>query len=485
MNNAVFKINTPANEPILGYLKGSREQKALTEELNRQTETVIEIPLIINGQEIKTGKTGEFRMPCDHHHVMARYHMAGEKEVKMAIDAACQAQLSWEKVPWTDRAAVALKIARLISDKYRFVLNAATMLGQGKNIFQAEIDSVCETVDFLRFNAAFMSQIYAEQPNSDATQMNRLEYRPLEGFVLAISPFNFTAIASNLSMAPAIMGNAVVWKPATAAILSNYYLMKIYKEAGLPDGVINFLPGQGSVIGNTVFADPRLAGIHFTGSTSTFNSFWQEIAKNLSNYRTYPKIVGETGGKDFIVVHSSADIEAAATGIVRGAFEYQGQKCSACSRVYAPASIWPEIKNRALNMLAEIKVGDVRDYNNFVNAVIDEKSFDSIMSYIERAKADKSAKIIAGGKGNKEKGWFIEPTIIETTDPNFLTMREEIFGPVVTVYVYEDAKYEETLKLCDSTSPYALTGAVFARDRMAILKACDLLRYSAGNFYIN
>lgn len=485
MNNAIFKINIPANEPILGYLKGSREQNALTEELKKQSETIIEIPLIINGQEIKTGKMGEFTMPCDHKHVLARYHMAGENEVKMAIDAACKAQKTWEAFSWQDRAAIAMRIARLISEKYRYVMNAATMLGQGKNIFQAEIDSTCETVDFLRFNASFMSQIYSEQPLSDASQMNRLEYRPLEGFVFALSPFNFTAIASNLSMAPAIMGNTVVWKPATTAILSNYYLMKIYHEAGLPDGVINFLPGSGALIGKQIFSDPRLAGIHFTGSTSTFNSLWKEVAKNLDSYRSYPKLVGETGGKDFIFIHESADLAAAATGVVRGSFEYQGQKCSACSRVYAPASKWPQLKTRILNMVSEIKMGDVRDYNNFVNAVIDENSFDSIMSYIERARKDKSAKILAGGKGDKAKGFFIEPTVIETTDPNFLTMREEIFGPVVTVYVYDDEKYAETLELCDSTSPYALTGAVFARDRLAVIKACETLKYAAGNFYIN
>lgn len=485
MNNAIFKINIPANEPILGYLKGSKEQIALTEELKKQSETIIEIPLIINGQEIKTGKMGEFTMPCDHKHVLARYHMAGENEVKMAIDAACKAQKIWEAFSWQDRAAIAMRIARLISEKYRYVMNAATMLGQGKNIFQAEIDSTCETVDFLRFNASFMSQIYSEQPLSDASQMNRLEYRPLEGFVFALSPFNFTAIASNLSMAPAIMGNTVVWKPATTAILSNYYLMKIYHEAGLPDGVINFLPGSGALIGKQIFSDPRLAGIHFTGSTSTFNSLWKEVAKNLDNYRSYPKLVGETGGKDFIFIHESADIAAAATGVVRGSFEYQGQKCSACSRVYAPASKWPQLKTRILNMLSEMKMGDVRDYNNFVNAVIDENSFDSIMSYIERAKKDKSAKILAGGKGDKTKGFFIEPTVIETTDPNFLTMREEIFGPVVTVYVYDEEKYAETLELCDTTSPYALTGAIFARDRLAVIKACETLKYAAGNFYIN
>lgn len=485
MNNAIYKINLPANEPIYGYLKGSKEQTALTAELKRQSETVIEIPLIINGKEVKTGKIGEFTMPCDHKHVLARYHMAGEKEVQMAIDAACQAQKIWENIPWQDRAAVALKIARLIAEKYRYQINAATMLGQGKNIFQAEIDSACETIDFLRFNASYMSQIYSEQPLSDASQMNRLEYRPLEGFIFAVSPFNFTAIASNLSMSPAIMGNTVVWKPATTAILSNYYLMKIYQEAGLPDGVINFLPGSGSLIGKVVFQDPRLAGIHFTGSTSTFNNLWNEVAKNLPNYRSYPKLVGETGGKDFIVVHESADMAAAATGIVRGGYEYQGQKCSACSRVYAPASKWPDLKNRIMNMMSEMKMGDVRDYSNFVNAVIDKNSYDSIMDYINKAKEDKSAKILAGGKGSCEKGYFIEPTLIETTDPNFLTMREEIFGPVVTVYVYEDSKYLETLELCDSTSPYALTGAIFAVDRVAVQQACDKLRYSAGNFYIN
>ncbi len=485
MNNAIYKIGLPANEPILGYLEGSKEREALTAELKKQSENVIEIPLIIDGKEVKTGKMGEFTMPCDKGHVLARYHMATENEVKMAVEAACKAQKKWEAVPWQDRAAVSLKIARLIAEKYRYVINAATMLGQGKNIFQAEIDSACETIDFLRFNASYMSQIYSEQPMSDASQMNRLEYRPLEGFVFAISPFNFTAIASNLSMSPAIMGNAVVWKPATTAILSNYYLMKIYQEAGLPDGVINFLPGSGSLIGNVVFNDPRLAGIHFTGSTWTFNSLWQEISKNLDKYRSYPKIVGETGGKDFIVIHESADIEAAATGVVRGAFEYQGQKCSACSRVYAPASKWPELKNKILNMVSRIKMGDVRDYENFINAVIDEKAYDSIMDYIEKAKNAKDAKILAGGNGSKDKGYFIEPTVIETTDPKFLTMREEIFGPVVTIYVYEDSKYEEALELCDQTSPYALTGAVFARDRLAVLAACDKLRYAAGNFYIN
>jgi len=485
MNNAIFKMVAPANEPIYGYMKGSKEEKALTAELQRQSESVIEIPLIIDGKEVKTGKMGEFRNPCDHKQILARYHMATEKEVKMAIEAACKAQKTWENVPWQDRAAIAMKIARLLAEKYRYRVNAATMLGQGKNIFQAEIDSACETIDFLRFNASFMAQIYSEQPNSDVGQMNRLEYRPLEGFVFAISPFNFTAIASNLSMSPVIMGNVVVWKPATTAILSNYYLMQIYKEAGLPDGVINFLPGSGATIGGAVFADPRLAGIHFTGSTWTFNSLWNSISQNLANYRSYPKIVGETGGKDFIFVHESADIEAAAVGIVRGGFEFQGQKCSACSRVYAPASKWPDLKNRILNILAEVKMGDVRDYKNFVNAVIDDKSFDSIMGYIEKAKADKSCKILAGGKGDKSKGYFIEPTIIETTDPNSLTMREEVFGPVVTIYVYEDSKYEETLQLCDQTSPYALTGAVFARDRLAVLKACELLKYAAGNFYIN
>ncbi|MBU1109260.1 MAG: L-glutamate gamma-semialdehyde dehydrogenase [Candidatus Riflebacteria bacterium] len=485
MNNAIFKMVPPANEPIYGYRKGSKEELALTAELQKQSENIIEIPLIIDGKEVKTGKMGEFRNPSDHKQILARYHMATEKEVKMAIEAACKAQKAWGDTPWQDRAAVAMKIARLLAEKYRYQVNAATMLGQGKNIFQAEIDAACETIDFLRFNATFMTQIYSEQPNSDVGQMNRLEYRPLEGFVFAISPFNFTAIASNLTMSPVIMGNVVVWKPATTAILSNYYLMQIYKEAGLPDGVVNFLPGSGATIGAGVFADPRLAGIHFTGSTWTFNSLWSEISKNLANYRSYPKIVGETGGKDFIFIHESADIETAAVGVVRGSFEYQGQKCSACSRVYAPASKWPDLKNRILNMVADIKMGDVRDYKNFVNPVIDEKSFDSIMGYIEKAKADKSAKILAGGNGDKSKGYFIEPTVIETTDPNFLTMREEIFGPVVTIYVYEDSKYEETLALCDQTSPYALTGAVFARDRLAVLKASEMLKYAAGNFYIN
>lgn len=485
MNNSILRISTPSNEPVLTYLKGSPEEIALAKELKRQTDTVVDIPLIINGKEVNTGKVGEVRMPCDHSHVLARYQMATEKEVQMAIDAACAAQKQWEETPWQDRAAIALKIAELISKKYRPLINAATMLGQAKNIYQAEIDSACEAIDFLRFNASYMSEIYAQQPASDHTQMNRLEYRPLEGFVFAVSPFNFTAIASNLPMSPAIMGNVVVWKPATTAILSNYYLMKVYKEAGLPDGVINFLPGTGRVISDVIFADPRLSGIHFTGSTSTFQTLWKNVSDNLNKYRSYPKIVGETGGKDFIFIHKSADVQQAAVGIVRGAFEYQGQKCSACSRVYVASSIWPEIKSRALSMLSEIKTGDVRDYKNFHNAVIDKKSYDSIISYIERVKDEKTSTIIAGGKGDSSKGYFVEPTIIETTNPKSLTMCEEIFGPVLTVYVYEDDKYEETLKLCDDTSPYALTGAVFSQERAPILKALELLRFSAGNFYIN
>ena len=485
MNNSVFKFAAPANEPIKAYLKGSAEEVALTKELQKQSDNVIEIPLIIGGKDIKTGNIKEFTMPCDHKHVLARYHTPTEKEVQMAIDAACEARTKWEKVPWQDRAAVAMKVAQLISEKYRYVMNASTMLGQGKNIYQAEIESACETIDFLRFNAYFMGQIYSDQPKSDAAQMNRMEYRPLEGFIFAVSPFNFTAIASNLSMAPALMGNATVWKPATSAILSNYYLMKIYEEAGLPPGVINFLPGSGSVISGAVFKDPRLAGVHFTGSNGTFNRLWKDVANNLETYNTYPRIVGETGGKDFIVVHNSADTQQAAVGIARAAFEYQGQKCSACSRLYVPSSKWPDLKNRLLNIVSDIKMGDVKDYENFMNAVIDEKAFDSIMGYINKVKEEKCSTFLAGGKGDKSKGYYIEPTVIETTDPKSLTMQEEIFGPVLTVYVYEDEKFEETLQLCNETSPYALTGGIFSRDRYAINKALDTLRYAAGNFYIN
>lgn len=486
MNSSVFRFEKPKNEPVLGYAPNSPERLELVAELERMSSQEIEIPLIIGGKEVRTGNTGKVVMPHDHNHVLATYHLAGEKEVKMAIEAAVEARKQWEKIPWVERASIAVRVAELIAKKYRAVMNAATMLGQSKNAYQAEIDSACETIDFLRFNAYFMSQIYSDQPMSPTTDIiNRMEYRPLEGFVFAVTPFNFTAIASNLCMSPAIMGNAVVWKPATTAILSNYYLMKIYKEAGLPDGVINFIPGKGSVIGKEIFAHREFAGVHFTGSTWTFNTFWSEIAKNLPNYRSYPKIVGETGGKDFVMVHPSADAQQVAVALVRGAFEFQGQKCSAASRAYLPKSLWYAVKDSIGKMLTDIKVGDVRSFSNFVNAVIDEAAFDSITGYIEKARNTKDAEIVFGGTYDKSKGYFIQPTIILANDPHFVTMEEEIFGPVLTIYVYEDDKYLETLELVDTTSPYALTGSIFSNDRYATEVAFEKLKYAAGNFYIN
>jgi len=485
MNNANFEFREPKNEPILSYAPGTPERKLLQEELERQYKKTVEIPLIIGGKEVKTGNLGKVVMPTEHGHVLATYHKVGEKEVKMAIEAAMKAKKQWENTPWIERASVMMKAAELLAKKYRYLLNAATMLGQGKNPFQAEIDSACEAIDFLRFNAYFASKIYSQHPMSDNTTINRTEYRPLEGFVYAISPFNFTAIACNLNISPVLMGNVTIWKPATTAILSNYYLMKVFKEAGLPDGVINFLPGSGSVISDTVFASKDFAGVHFTGSTSTFNAFWNTIGKNVGNYRTYPKIVGETGGKDFIFAHHSADPKELAVAMVRGSFEYQGQKSSAASRAYIPKSLWSKTLKEIYEMMKTVKMGDVRDFTNFVNAVIDEKSFDNIAKYIDKAKKSPDAEIVLGGKYDKSVGYYIEPTIIQAKVPNYETLEIELFGPVMTVYVYEDKKYTETLHLCDETSPYALTGSIFANDRNAVIEAFDILRYAAGNFYIN
>ncbi|HNY62432.1 MAG TPA: L-glutamate gamma-semialdehyde dehydrogenase [Bacteroidales bacterium] len=485
MNNALFNFREPSNEPIYSYAPGSPERALLQEELERQYNQVIEIPIIIGGKEIKTNKMGKVVMPCDHGHVLAHYHMVTEKEVKMAIDAAMEAKKSWEQIPWIERASIMMKAAELLSKKYRYILNAATMLGQGKNAYQAEIDSACEAIDFLRFNTFYASQIYAQQPISDNSAINRTEYRPLEGFVYAISPFNFTAIACNLSISPVLMGNVVVWKPATTAVLSNYYLMQLYKEAGLPDGVINFLPGSGATISDTVFASPDFAGVHFTGSTRTFNAFWKTIGENVGNYRTYPKIVGETGGKDFIFAHHSAAVKELAVAIVRGAFEYQGQKCSAASRAYIPKSLWGKTFEYIKEMAQTMKMGCSRNFSNFITAVIDEKAFDSMAGYIDRANAASDAEIVLGGGYDKSKGYFVEPTIILTTNPQYESMVEEIFGPIITIYLYDDDKYEETLALCDATSPYALTGSIFAQDRYMMHKAFEMLRYSAGNFYLN
>ena len=485
MNNAIFNFTEPANEPVLDYLPGSRERELLERELREQGNKVLEIPLIIGGKEIRTGKIGKIVNPADHNQVLATYHMATDKEVIMAIDAALAAKEDWMTLAWMERAAIMAKAADLISTRYRSRINAATMLGQGKNLFQSEIDAICEVVDYLRFNNYFASMIYMDQPRSGNGSINRLEYRPLEGFVYAITPFNFTAIATNLNASVVLMGNTTVWKPASTAVLSNYFIMKVYEEAGLPAGVINFVPGSGSLISSIVLKHRDLAGIHFTGSNATFNTLWKQVSENLSVYKSYPKIVGETGGKDFIFAHGSADPLALATAIVRGAFEYQGQKCSAASRAYIPQSIWEVTRDHILRMISEIRIGNVTDLNNFVNAVIDESSFDRIMSYIGKAEASDKAEIIAGGKGNKSKGFFIEPTVIVAKDPHFITMEEEIFGPVMTIYVYDDDKFEETLKLCDETSPYGLTGAIFSCDRYALVKACRVLRYAAGNFYYN
>ena len=485
MNNAIFPFKQPANEPVYGYLEGSKERQLLLDEVKKQSNQQIEIPLIIGGKEIKTGKLGKVVMPHNHSHTLAIYHKAGEKEIKMAIDAALDAHSDWNSQHWTTRASIMLKIAELITVKYRAKLNAATMLGQSKNIYQSEIDAVCETADFLRFNVSFASEVYKTQPLSSFNQLNRMEYRALEGFVFAVSPFNFTSIASNLNMAPIMMGNTTLWKPATTALLSNYYLMEIFMEAGVPAGVINFVPGSGALIGSTVTSAKELAGIHFTGSNGTFNTLWKSVANNLEHYKSYPRLVGETGGKDFVFVHPSADPEEVAVGAFSGAFEYQGQKCSAASRMYVPESLWNEVKQKMVELSNSVKIGDPRDSSNFINAVIDESSFDNIVSYIEYAKNSENAELVFGGSYDKSKGYFISPTMFKTNDPNFKTMEEEIFGPVLTAYVYKDSEVDKALEMCDSTSPYGLTGAIFGRDRMEVVKACSKLQYAAGNFYIN
>jgi 1-pyrroline-5-carboxylate dehydrogenase len=485
MNNAIYNFPVPTNEPVLEYKKGSLERLNLEKELERQINTKIEIPLIIGGKEVFTTSTGKVVMPHNHQHVLATYYKAGEKEVQMAIDAALEAHKIWSDLSWTVRAAVLLKAAELISGKYRALLNAATMLGQSKNMYQAEIDSVCETIDFLKFNAFFASTIYEMQPRSAFNQLNKMEFRPLEGFVFTVSPFNFTSIASNLNMAPVMMGNTTVWKPATTSLLSNYYLVKIFQEAGLPDGVINFIPGSGALIGKIVLDSPFMAGIHFTGSNNTFNTLWKQVSDNLTSYHSYPRLVGETGGKNYLFTHPSADPLEVAVNSYRGAFEYQGQKCSAVSRLYVPVSLWSSIKSELLNISTLSKIGDVTEASNFINAVIDEASYNNCMSYINYALQSPDAEIIAGGKGDKSQGYFIEPTLIVTTDPHFKSMEEEIFGPILTILVYEDEKIEAALELCNTTSPYGLTGAVFSRDRVAASAICEKLRYTAGNFYIN
>jgi len=485
MTNGIPSVPTPVNEPVLSFAPGSSERTSLEAELARMKSEVLDIPLIIGGKEVRTGNMGECRIPHDHGHLLARYHKAGQAEVDLAVAAAEEAWGAWSELEWSARAAIFLRMADLLAGRYRMVLNAATMLGQSKTCHQAEIDAACEYIDFLRFNAHYMADIYAQQPGSNPGMWNSVEYRALEGFVFAVTPFNFTSIAGNLSTAPAMMGNTVLWKPASSAVFSGWYLSQLFAEAGVPAGVINFLPGSGSQVGGPVMAQPKLAGVHFTGSTPVFQGMWKTVGDNIANYRSYPRIVGETGGKDFVFVHESAGADEVAVALLRGAFEYQGQKCSAASRAYIPESLWPAVRERLVADLASVQVGDVEDYSNFMGAVIDEAAFTSITAYIDYAKESEDAEIVSGGGYDGSSGWFIEPTVVRTTDPHFKLMEEEIFGPVHTLFVYPDSEFEKTLATCDQTSPYALTGAVFARDRYAIADAARQLRHSAGNFYIN
>jgi len=483
--NGTVKIPIPYNEPILSYAPGTSQKKALKDQLQKMLAETVDIPLVIGGQEVRTGSLADCRCPHDHEHVLARYHKAGAKEVEMAVEAAKKAWRDWSEMDWISRAAIFLRAAELLATKYRFVLNAATMLGQSKTCHQAEIDSACELIDFYRFNPYFMTQIYEQQPNSSAGIWDYLEYRPLEGFIFAVTPFNFTAIAGNLPTSPAMMGDVVLWKPASSAVYSAYFLTKLWAEAGLPGGVINFIPGPGRFVGDPVLAKADLAGVHFTGSTAVFHDMWKLIGGNIKNYKSYPRIVGETGGKDFVFVHASAGLEAVAVALIRGAFEYQGQKCSAASRAYIPQSLWPALKQRLKDEAATIKMGDVTDFSNFMGAVINKAAFDSIAAYIEYAKKSSEAEVVLGGGYDGQKGYFIEPTVIQTTNPRFKLIEEEIFGPVLTVYVYADKDFAKTLELCNMTSPYALTGCIMANDRAAVIQAYKSLRYAAGNFYIN
>jgi 1-pyrroline-5-carboxylate dehydrogenase len=485
MTKGFFHVPVARNEAILGYAPGSAERTTLQQTLKEMKAQMIDAPMYIGGKEVRTGNTGTMRPPHEIKHVLGTFHKGDASHVSMAIDAAMAAKKDWENMSWENRAAIFLKAADLLAGPYRPVLNAATMLCQSKNAFQAEIDSACELIDFLRFNVQYMTEIYNEQPASSAGIWNRLEYRPLEGFVLAVTPFNFTAIAGNLPCSAALMGNTVVWKPAETQIYSAYFIMQILKEAGLPDGVINLVYVGGATVGDVCFKHRDFAGVHFTGSTGVFNSMWKTIGENMHMYKSYPRIVGETGGKDFVMAHKSANAKAVAVALVRGSFEYQGQKCSAASRAYIPSNLWEEVKGHMLDMLKEIKVGSTEDFSNFVNAVIDEKSFDKLAKYIDAAKADSTVEIVAGGTYDKSEGYFIQPTVIRTNDPKYVTMCEELFGPVLTVYVYDENKYEETLKILDETSPYALTGALFAQDRYALEVGVIALKNAAGNFYIN
>jgi 1-pyrroline-5-carboxylate dehydrogenase len=482
---AIFRPPPPRNEPIRDYAPGSPERASLQVRLEQMKRERPEIPLVIGGKDVTTGTQRQAVMPHDKDHVLADVHQGGAAEVEEAIKAAGEAWEDWHRLPWEERASVFLRAAELLAGPWRDTLNAATMLGQSKTAHQAEIDAACELTDFWRFNPWLMTRMYEEQPMSAPGAWNRMEYRPLEGFVFAVTPFNFTAIGGNLPTAPALLGNTVVWKPAGTAMLSAYYVMRLLQEAGLPDGVINLVYGAGKEIGDAALGSPDLAGVHFTGSTPVFQSMWKTVGRNIETYRNYPRIVGETGGKDFIVAHPTASAEEVATAIVRGSFEYQGQKCSAASRVYAPANLWPELRERLVEQVGGLKMGDVSDFSNFMGAVIDASSFKTQKEAIEEAKSDAKSKVLVGGGVDDSEGYFVEPTVIETADPNFRLLRDELFGPVVTAYVYPEAKWTDTLELIDRTAPYGLTGAVFADDRQAVVEAEDKLRYAAGNLYVN
>ena len=484
--NGFFKIPTAINETVLDYAAGSKEKIELKIALANGRSQVIDIPMYINGKEIRTGKTQAIFPPHDRHHQIGVFHRGDAEHVHLAIEAALAAKPMWENMPWEQRAAIFLKAADLLAGPYRAKMNAATMLAQSKNAYQAEIDAACELIDFLRFNVQYMSEIYADQPSANSKGIwNRLEHRPLEGFTFALTPFNFTAIAANLPSSMAMMGNVVVWKPAFTQIYSAKVIMDLFKEAGLPDGVINIVYTDGPTTGDIIFNHPDFAGLHFTGSTGVFRSMWNAIGANIHKYKTYPRIVGETGGKDFVLVHASADVDTTVAALARGAFEYQGQKCSAASRAYIPSNLWNAIKTKLVEEVKSMKVGPTEDFTNFVNAVIDEKSFDKLAGYIDNAKQDPNAEIIVGGTYDKSQGYFIDPTIIVAKEPHYVTMCEELFGPVLTLYVYNENEFEKALELVNTTSEYALTGAIIAQDRYAITQATDYLRHAAGNFYIN
>jgi 1-pyrroline-5-carboxylate dehydrogenase len=485
MANAQFRVPSPINEPVKNYGPGSPEKTELKAELARQWKETVQIPLVIDGEKIHTSSKASVTSPHDHRHVIANTAQGHAEHVKKAIQSACNTQKSWSQLPWDARAAVFLKAADLLSTKYRAKMNAATMIGQSKTVYQAEIDAACELADFWRFNVHFMTELYADQPLSTANVWNRTIARGLEGFVFAVTPFNFTSIAINLATAPALMGCGVVWKPAPTSMLSSWVGMEILEEAGLPRGVVNMVSGDAPMIGEICLEDPHLAGVHFTGSTATFNRMWQTVGHNIGRYKSYPRIIGETGGKDFIFAHASADVDALVAALIRGAFEFQGQKCSAASRSYIPKSLWPKVKEKLLSETSSIKVGDPRDFTNFMGAVIDERAFNNIQGYLDHARNAKGVEILAGGQTDRTQGWFVQPTVIQVEDPTYRTMCEEIFGPILTVYVYDDNRFQETLELCEKTSPYGLTGAIFARDRLVIHQMATALENAAGNFYIN